>query len=127
MLSGAGLTNVCCTVTRYFGGVLLGTGGLVRAYTAAAKAALADAGISRMAQWLSACLRCPYSMYERVRRLLEERAAVVEDSDFGAEVTLRVLIRADRSAEFETALREMSAGAVVPEFTGEKFCAVRIE
>ena len=127
VLSGAELTNVCCTVTRYFGGVLLGTGGLVRAYTAAAKAALADAGVSRMALWQSALLRCPYPMYERVRRLLAEREAVIEDSDFGAEVTLRILVRADRAAELEDALREISAGAVSPERTGEVFRGVRIE
>ena len=126
VLNGAGLTNVCCTVTRYFGGVLLGTGGLVRAYTAAAKAALADAGLCRIALWQSELLRCPYPMYERVRRLLEEREAVVEDSDFGADVTLRILLRADRAAEFDRALRELSAGAIVPERTGERFCGVRI-
>ena len=126
VLSGAGLTDVCCTVTRYFGGVLLGTGGLVRAYTAAAKAALADAGLKRMALWRSELIHCPYPMYERVRRLLEEREAVIEDSDFGADVALRVLLRADRAAEFESALRELSAGAIVPEHTGERFCGVRV-
>lgn len=126
VLSGAGLTDVCCTVTRYFGGVLLGTGGLVRAYTAAAKAALADAGVSRMALWRSELIRCPYPMYERVRRLLEEREAVTEDSDFGADVALRVLLRADRAEDFDAALRELSAGAIVPEHTGERFCGVRV-
>ncbi len=126
VLNGAGLTNVCCTVTRYFGGVLLGTGGLVRAYTAAAKAALADAGIARMALWRCELLRCPYALYERVRRLLEEREAVIEATDFGADVTLRILILSDRAAEFDGALRELSAGAVVPEDAGEVFRGARI-
>jgi uncharacterized YigZ family protein len=126
VLSGAELTNVCCTVTRYFGGVLLGTGGLVRAYTAAAKAALADAGIARMALWRCELLRCPYALYERVRRLLEEREAVIEATDFGADVTLRILILSDRAAEFDGALRELSAGAVVPEDAGEVFRGARI-
>ena len=127
VLNGAELTNVLCTVTRYFGGVLLGTGGLVRAYTAAAKAALSDAGIARMAQWRCGQLHCPYPMFERIRRLLEEREAVVEDTEFGADVTLRILIRGDRAEDFDRALREISAGAVMPEYTGEKACAVRIE
>ena len=126
VLTGAELTNVCCTVTRYFGGVLLGTGGLVRAYTAAAKAALADAGICRMAQWYSERIRCPYPMYERIRRLLEAQEAVVEDTDYGADVTISALLRADRAQDFETALRELSAGAVVPERCGESFRGIRI-
>ncbi len=127
VLGGASLTNVCCTVTRYFGGVLLGTGGLARAYTAAAKAALEDAGICRMALWRSALLRCPYPMFERVRRLLDERGAVVDSSDFGAEVTLRVLVRAEHADALAAALREASAGAIAPEIVGEVFRGVRVE
>ena len=127
VLNGAELTNVCCTVTRYFGGVLLGTGGLVRAYTAAAKAALENAGICRMARWQSFRIPCPYPMYERVRRLLEEREAVVASTDYGADVSIAVFVRADRAEAFEEALRELSAGGIVPEKTGERFRGVRIE
>ena len=127
VLNGAGLENVCCTVTRYFGGVLLGTGGLVRSYTAAAKAALADAGIVRMALWQCVSLRCPYGQFEKVRRLLDTWEAVVEDTDFGAEVSFSALIRADRAAEFANALREMSAGAIQPELRGERFCGAKVE
>ena len=126
VLNGAELTNACCTVTRYFGGVLLGTGGLVRAYTAAARAALDAAGVAQMALWHSARIRCPYGAYERVRRLLEERGAVIEDADFGADVALSVLVRADRAAEVSDALREQTAGSIVPETTGERFCGVKI-
>ena len=127
VLSGAGLENVCCTVTRYFGGVLLGTGGLVRAYTAAAKAALADAGILRMALWQSVRLRCSYSQFEPVKRLLDAWEAVVEDTDFGAEVTFSALVRTDRTAEVAAALRELSAGAIEPELCGERFCGAKVE
>ena len=127
VLNGAGLTNVCCTVTRYFGGVLLGTGGLVRAYTAAAKAALADAGVQQMALWVGRRLRCPYPMFERLRRLVEAQEAVIEDTDYGADVVLDVLVRADKAEAFGEALRELSAGGIVPEETGERFCGVRIE
>ena len=127
VLNGAGLTNVCCTVTRYFGGVLLGTGGLVRAYTAAAKAALADAGVQQMALWLGRRLRCPYPMFERLRRLAEERGAVIEETDYGADIALRVLVRADCAAGFDEGLRELSAGGIVPERTEERFCGVRVK
>ena len=127
VLSGAELTNVCCAVTRYFGGILLGTGGLVRAYTAAAKAALESAGVQRMAQWYAETLRCPYPMYERVRRLIEDSGAVVERTDYGADIALSVLVRADSAAGFEAALREKSAGGIVPEKTGEVFRGVRVK
>ena len=126
VLGGAQLSNVLCTVTRYFGGVLLGTGGLVRAYTAAAKAALADAGVSRMAQWQCLRIPCPYPLYERVRRLLEQHKAVIGRTDFGADVALDVLVRADRADAFTDALRELTAGAVSAEKTGERFCGVPV-
>lgn len=63
----AGVANVVCVVTRYFGGVLLGTGGLLRAYTAAAADALADAGISEVRRWLACEVSTPYALYEPVR------------------------------------------------------------
>ena len=126
VLQGAGLENVCCTVTRYFGGVLLGTGGLVRAYTAAAKAAVENAGILRMAKWQSVTLRCPYKLFDRVKRLLEEQEAVTEAVDYGAEITVSALVREDRKESFAAALTELSAGSISPEITGKKFCGVPV-
>ena len=126
VLSGAALTDVCCTVTRYFGGVLLGTGGLVRAYTAAAKAALSDAGAARMAAWQRLRIPCPYPLLERVKRLLEQHEAVIDRTDYGADAALEVLVRADRDAAFRSALRELSAGAVCAEDAGTCFRGVRV-
>ena len=127
VLNGAGVQNVCCTVTRYFGGVLLGTGGLVRAYTAAAKAALEDAGISQMAQWQCIALRCAYNQFDRVKRLLEEQEAVTENVDYGADIAIYALVREDKAETFAAALRELSAGSLTAEQTGERFCGVRIK
>ncbi len=127
VLNGAEVQNVCCTVTRYFGGVLLGTGGLVRAYTAAAKAALAAAGVQRMALWHSEVLRCPYPMFERIRRLVEDSGAVIDNTDYGADIALSLLVPAEAAEDFDSALREMSAGSIAPEKTGEVFRGVRIE
>ena len=86
VFTGAEVTNVCCVVTRYFGGTLLGTGGLVRAYTKAAQLALEAAGISQMALWTAFTLSLPYPFYERAQRLLAEYEAVTENADFGADV-----------------------------------------
>ena len=119
VFQSAGITDVCCVVTRYFGGVLLGAGGLVRAYSAAARDALAAAGVRRMAEWQSILVPCPYPLYERVKRLLDECGAVVEDTDFGADVLLTALIRADRAEAFQKSLSELTAGAVAAEVMGK--------
>ncbi len=123
---GEGIVNVCCVVTRYFGGVLLGTGGLVRAYSAAAKAGLEAAGVQEMALWRGKLLSCAYGQYERIRRLLEENGAVVENTDFGADVVIEALLRADRADDFDRKLTELTAGTVVSEDAGETFRGVRI-
>jgi len=127
VLSGAELQNVCCTVTRYFGGILLGTGGLARAYTAAAKAALEAAGISQMAKWQSVSVRCAYSQFDRVKRLLSEQEAVTKNVDYGADITVCALVREDREDIFRKALRELSAGSITAETRGETFCGVRVK
>ena len=122
-----GVQNVCCVVTRYFGGVLLGAGGLVRAYSAAAKMALDAAGISQMAQWKSVMLSCAYSQFERIKRLLETHEAVIEDTDFAADVTFTALLREDRVEGFGKELTEMTAGGVEFAEIGESFRGVRIK
>ena len=121
-----GVTDAVCVVTRYFGGVLLGAGGLARAYSAAAKAALDKAGLRRMARWQSFRLPCPYPLYERVKRLLDGHEAAVEDCAFGAEVCFSFLLREDRAEGFLAALTEASAGALRPEILGTSFRGVRI-
>ena len=119
-----GIENVCCVVTRYFGGILLGTGGLVRAYTAAAKDALTDAGIDRMDQWASLRVACPYNLYERVRLEAEKQGAVFESTDYGADITLALLLPEQAVERFSAALRELSAGRLAPEQTGSIFRGV---
>ena len=116
-----GVENVCCVVTRYFGGILLGAGGLVRAYSAAAKLALDAAGIARMAQWDRFLLGCPYSLYERVRRLCDAHGCVVAETDFAADVSLEVLALADVSGAFLQELQELSNAAVAVEPAGSTF------
>lgn len=123
---GEEIQNVTCVVTRYFGGTLLGTGGLARAYSKAAKLALEAAGIERMSLWRSYVISCDYGFYERAKRLLEEYRAIIKDSDFGADVALDVLLSAERAKDFEAALTEASAGRVLCEFVGEQFMGVKL-
>ncbi len=121
------ITNFCCVVTRYFGGILLGTGGLVRAYSTAAKEALENAGINRMALWKSIELGCTYSQFERIKRLLDEHEAVIENTDFGADIVFSALLREDRVEAFGKALTEISAGSCEYLECGESFRGVRVK
>ena len=127
VLRGEELQNACCVVTRYFGGTLLGTGGLVRAYTAAAKAAVEASGVSMVSRWKSAVITCPYPRFERVKRLLDEHGAVIEDTDFAADVSFHTLMREDVADNFAAALTELTAGSLVCKFYGECSRAVRIK
>ena len=120
---GAAVQNVCCVVTRYFGGTLLGTGGLVRAYGGAAKLALDAAGIARCAPWRDGTLTCTYAQYERLRRFLEERGALLEDAAFGELVTLRLSVPAGEADAFAAALRDHSASTVAVAYGEERFRA----
>ena len=114
-----GVTNAVCVVTRYFGGVLLGTGGLLRAYTQSAKDALDAAGLSVVRRWLEASVPCPYAMLERLKTETAAFGGVVEGLDYGAEVTLRVLLPEERAEEFSARVFDLSAGKIRVQITGE--------
>ena len=124
---GKEIQNVLCIVTRYFGGILLGTGGLVRAYSQTAKLALAEAGIARVREWEELLIACPYGMYEKIRWELELAGAVVTGTDFGADVSLEALLEKGKSEALNRRLQELSSGAVEALNLGSKFRAVRLD
>ena len=104
------VTNVCCVVTRYFGGILLGAGGLTRAYGGTAKLALDAAGICRMRLWATLAVPCTYPMYERMRILIEQNGGIITDADFGADIVLTVTIPAEDVTMLQDKITELSAG-----------------
>lgn len=112
VLQGAGLTDVCCVTARYFGGTLLGSGGLVRAYSAAARLAVNDAGIARMTSWRKGAFECSYARYERLRRALEDRGARVEETSFGAAVEIIFSAPEAQAEAVGDMLRELTAGEI---------------
>lgn len=118
VLQGAGLTDVMCVTARYFGGTLLGSGGLVRAYSAAARLALADAGTARMTPWRMGAFECSYARYERLRRLLEDRGARVEETSFGARVEILFSAPEAQCEAVGDMLRDVTAGEILV-FYGE--------
>ena len=92
VLRRAKLTDACCVVTRYFGGVLLGAGGLTRAYARAARDVIEQTGISMMQPFHELALSCPYSLFERVKRDLAAADGIVLDAQYGADIGLRMLL-----------------------------------
>ena len=117
----AGVTNAVCVVTRYFGGVLLGAGGLTRAYARSAKDALDAAGKARMRLWSAVTVDCPYPMLERLKLLAAAHGGTVEGTDFGAAVSIRILLPQENAAGFDAALTELSAGTMTARREGERF------
>lgn len=115
------VTDVVCVVTRYFGGILLGAGGLVRAYTQSAKDALDAAGISVVRRWVAMEVPCTYAQFEEVRREILRHGGVEEHVDYGADVLLSVLIPEERAGLFAAHLLDVSAGTIEALEAGERF------
>lgn len=115
------VTDAVCVVTRYFGGILLGAGGLVRAYTQSAKDALDAAGISVVRRWVAMEVPCTYAQFEEVRREILRHGGVEEHVDYGADVLLSVLIPEERAGLFAAHLLDVSAGTVEALEAGERF------
>ena len=117
------LHNVVCVVTRYFGGILLGAGGLVRAYTKGAKIAVDAAGKSMKRVWTVLYLPCPYNFYERVKLAVSAFDGIIRGTDYGAEVELEVLFPEARTEGFLAHLTDMTSGTVEAMEIGQEYRA----
>ena len=123
MLRGTELCDAAVVVTRYFGGTLLGTGGLVRAYTRGAQEAVAAGGIAEIAECARLRLLFEYSYFERVKLLLEREGGVLLDQQFSDRVALEVRLRSERRERFEAALVDLSFGSAEVQFLGTVLAA----
>lgn len=112
VLRKEGLTDVCCVVTRYFGGVLLGAGGLVRAYTKGAKDAVDAAQIKCMAEAVKLAVTVDYGLYGRLAQVFADFDARVEDEWFADNVRIVLHIRAENSQKLTDKLVDVCNGAV---------------
>ena len=121
------INNFVCVVTRYFGGTLLGTGGLVRAYTKAASDALKDAGVSLVCRWEKSGFSCPYSMMERIKQEVSANGGVVSALDYGADVRFSVLVPEDSFEAFCAGVTDASNGSISVLSEGEDLIAVKLE
>ena len=104
------LYNVTCVVTRYFGGILLGTGGLVRAYTDATKAAIEAADVVTVSVCVDIILEVPYSLYEQLCRIAEAAGAKLAESDFAENVLLTFRMLDGTQPPFLEKLTELTRG-----------------
>ncbi len=110
VLRGSGLGDVAIVVTRYFGGTLLGTGGLVKAYTESTQMVVNAVARGRRVSVYVAMLAIPYNLLERVRLLVTRQRGKVLGEDYAADITMTLQFSVDSFDEFQNALRELSAG-----------------
>ncbi|MBR5045461.1 MAG: YigZ family protein, partial [Oscillospiraceae bacterium] len=115
ILDRGDITDAIIVVTRYFGGTLLGTGGLVRAYSSAARMGVEEAGVVLMEIAGSYRFSCSYSDYDRAMRIIRDAQADITGSEFLDEVTISYTADDTKAEKIENALVEMTRGKVRPE------------
>ena len=120
MVRREGLRGVSVIVTRYFGGVLLGPGGLARAYTAAAKAALEDADVREFTSKTRMKTVCPYATAPIVKREIAAHGGTEDGSDYAEDVTLYALFDEENAQKFSAIVTDLTAGAITPTHDGER-------
>ncbi len=114
VLRGSDIGDVIVVVTRYFGGTKLGTGGLVRAYSEAARTGLSQLKTIEKIEKSTLGIEAPYNWYEQIKRLITSHNGEIEDETFAAEVTLIASFPVDDIEMFTSALIDMTAGQVRP-------------
>ncbi len=120
VLRGSGLGDLAVVVTRYFGGTLLGTGGLVKAYTESTQMVVNAVGRGRRVPVHVAMLAIPYNLLERIRLLVSRQGGEILSEDFAADITMTVQFPVDAFDAFQNELREMSAGKLQAEVIESK-------
>ncbi len=116
-----GLVGVCVVVTRYFGGILLGAGGLVRAYAKSAKLGIDKAGVAEFCEHITFDFCVSYSDYEKVLRDIESRGVINHKTDFGENVTLKLSCTEENYESFCNYAADLTGGKCSPVPTGKTF------
>lgn len=119
VLKREGVSGLCVVVTRYFGGILLGAGGLVRAYARAAKLGLDEAGTASFVPYVTFCAVLPYSGYEKVAKEAAKYGVTVDDTVFAADVTLSFRAKNEDYEKFAAFIADYTGGKVACSVTGE--------
>ena len=117
----SGVEDCVVVVTRYFGGILLGAGGLVRAYSHGTSVALAAAKVVTYEKYTEMKLDCSYSDYQKYAVILPTFGAIIDDTDFSDKVVIRFAVKETVTERLALKITEMSGGRDKPEKTGERF------
>lgn len=121
VLRKEGLTDVCCVVTRYFGGILLGGGGLVRAYSHSAKIAVDAAERKIMCACIPMEITADYNLYGKITNALPEFGVKITDTDFGADVKIRLFCKTALAETLSEKLTDISNGKIIIQKAQESF------
>ncbi len=121
MIGKRKLTDIVVVVTRYFGGILLGTGGLVRAYTQSALNGIEKAGIAEFRPFSKYRLCCDYSDYGRFCFEFDKCEKKILSSDFGTQISLEYLILSEQATTFNARICEQTGGRLIPEYICEVY------
>ena len=124
VLTKSEVTDICVVTTRYFGGVLLGTGGLVRAYSHSVSLALENAGIVTMCPVIDCELKCEYFLYGKLDALLSSFDVLDKVCDFAEGVHIKFAVKKDLVDILEASITDATAGQVQLVKFGEHFAAV---
>lgn len=126
VLRGSGLGDVAMVITRYFGGTLLGTGGLVKAYTEAAQSVVNEVERGQRVPVRVAMVAIPYNLLERVRILTSKNHGKILDEDFAGDITLTLQFPVENFEAFQKDMRELSAGKIQAEVIETKEEIVKV-
>lgn len=113
VLKGSGITNLIVTIARWFGGTKLGTGGLVKAYTASAQAVLADAVTRELVAMSRVSFSLPYAAYQSAQKMLSELSFEVDNEEFSADIQICGQLRSDSLPALQEQLRDLTRGKSV--------------
>lgn len=127
VILGSGVTDVAIVVTRYFGGVLLGTGGLVRAYSKSAKDALTAARLAEMIPCTVFNAQCEYTDHQKLVALIENSGGTLENSEYSDKVSLTFYLRDTDKEDFSAKLCETFSARIKPQELESKILPIETE
>jgi uncharacterized YigZ family protein len=127
VLRGSGLGDAVLVITRYFGGTLLGTGGLVKAYTEAAQSVVNAVERGQRVPVHVAMAAIPYNLLERMRLLVSKNHGKVLGEDYAGDITITLQLPVEHYEAFQSGLRELSAGKIQAEIVETKEKIVKVK